>query len=95
MCDHLPDPDNGNVVFNGTTVGSVAKYSCITGYVLKGQRSRKCLSNGVWSGSAPICKSEWSNKSKKNYLTRMAILDPCLMWRKELVQSFDMVKGIS
>ncbi|XP_060583876.1 LOW QUALITY PROTEIN: serine-rich adhesin for platelets-like [Ruditapes philippinarum] len=36
-------------------VDSVIDYSCQSGYVLEGYRSRVCLKSGQWSGSAPKC----------------------------------------
>ena len=57
VCDALDDPENGQVVVSGQTLGSFAKYSCNDGYVLVGFRFRKCLTTG-WSGDAPFCKRE-------------------------------------
>ncbi len=42
-------------------VGTVATYTCDTGYILNGgTTTRTCGSDGVWSGSAPTCLSEWT-----------------------------------
>ena len=54
-CGSLSDPEFGEVTFSSTTEGSVATYSCFTGYVLKGVESRTCTADG-WSGSEPSCE---------------------------------------
>ena len=41
-CDSLISPSNGNVVVDGSGVGTVATYSCDTGYTLVGQSTRTC-----------------------------------------------------
>ena len=54
--------DNGTVTYNDNTLGlnTVATYSCNTGYTLtSGSNARTCGSDGVWSGSAPICEGSW------------------------------------
>uniref|UniRef100_A0A1I7XRQ1 Sushi domain-containing protein n=1 Tax=Heterorhabditis bacteriophora TaxID=37862 RepID=A0A1I7XRQ1_HETBA len=51
-------PENAHVIFNepGPYVpDTVAKYSCALGFERIGQEKRTCLSNGTWSGSAPVC----------------------------------------
>uniref|UniRef100_A0A0N5BWP6 Sushi, von Willebrand factor type A, EGF and pentraxin domain-containing protein 1 n=1 Tax=Strongyloides papillosus TaxID=174720 RepID=A0A0N5BWP6_STREA len=36
-------------------VGSIARYSCSTGFEKIGDEERKCKSDGTWSGDAPLC----------------------------------------
>uniref|UniRef100_A0AAY4DQL8 CUB and Sushi multiple domains 2 n=1 Tax=Denticeps clupeoides TaxID=299321 RepID=A0AAY4DQL8_9TELE len=36
-------------------VGSVVRFSCEPGYILKGSSDRTCLSNGSWVGTQPEC----------------------------------------
>ena len=55
-CERLPDIENGRVILSGTIVGSTATYSCSSGYILVGDRTRTCQSSGRWSGSEPFCK---------------------------------------
>ena len=55
-CGVLDDPENGEVSLSGTTLGSKATYSCNDRYVLEGESTRVCQSNGKWSGEAPTCE---------------------------------------
>ena len=65
-CNRLDDPRNGDVRITGTNAGDKAIYQCDRGFVLKGDRIRKCQSNGQWSGNEPICKG---NRILKPYCT--------------------------
>ena len=58
-CLSLPPPTNGGISYSdqSRSDGTVATYTCNTGYTLNGDSTRACGS-GVWSGSAPICQSE-------------------------------------
>ena len=60
-CGDLTPPSNGSVAFTFTTFGngSIANYSCDTGYILYGDMNRTCQSNGTWSGSAPTCEGRF------------------------------------
>ncbi len=40
-------------------VGTVATYTCNTGYTLNGDTTRVCVSGGNWNGSAPTCEGEF------------------------------------
>ena len=53
------DPDNGQIVLSGTDFGSVANYSCDSGYNLMGSESRMCTAEGTWSGVDSTCQSKW------------------------------------
>ena len=55
-CEKLSYPENGDVKFDGVTVGSTALYSCIDGFTLRGNSTRKCLGSGIWSGEKPKCE---------------------------------------
>ena len=55
-CGSLDDPDFGAIITNGTRVGSVARYSCSSGYQLDGSSTRVCQADGEWSGEAPTCE---------------------------------------
>ena len=45
------------VMLNGTTVYSIATYSCSqTGYILNETTNRVCQENGTWSGTVPSCQ---------------------------------------
>lgn len=57
-CGHPSGPPNGHVAVAEVSFGSVATYSCNTGYGLSGPATRTCLSNGEWSSSAPTCNGK-------------------------------------
>ena len=59
-CTSLFSPPHGNVVVDGSGVGTVATYSCDTGYTLEGESTRTCQNSAdpTWSGSPPTCNSE-------------------------------------
>ena len=52
------DPDNGQVVLSGMAFGSVANYSCDSGYILMGSELRMCMADGTWSGEDLVCQSK-------------------------------------
>ena len=54
-CGELFGPDNGQVVFIGTSAGDVATYSCIENYILRGSPLRICQADNQWSGDEPTC----------------------------------------
>ena len=62
VCQNLPNPENGQVVqiINGNIPGTVANYSCDSGYTLVGNMSRVCVQvnreEEVWTGEAPTCQ---------------------------------------
>ena len=54
-------PTNGHISYNnGTTnnrtAGTVAAYSCDTGYLLVGDTTRVCQVDGSWNSNPPNCK---------------------------------------
>ncbi len=64
-CSDLPTPTFGDIDYGGAgstdnrPVGTVATYTCNTGYTLSGgiTITRTCGSDdGVWSGSDPVCQ---------------------------------------
>ena len=55
-CGSLPNPLNGTVYTNETTLDNDAVYSCDTGFILTGSVPRKCQTDGIWSGSAATCE---------------------------------------
>ncbi len=56
-CPPLTDPDNGMVNVLNNNFGTVANYTCNTGYMLTGDVIRVCEVTGDWSGTAPTCDS--------------------------------------
>ena len=55
LCPALTMPDHGSIITNGLTYGSMATYSCNTGYTIEGENIRNCQSDGDWSGIIPTC----------------------------------------
>ena len=56
-CPELTNPIDGRVRVGKQTVDSIAKYECDDEFILTGgDRVRKCLAGGRWSGKAPFCQ---------------------------------------
>ncbi len=68
MCPYIPSPLNGCINFVEDDVypfnlGTVATYSCDSGFALTGSEMRTCEVNGgnrigVWSSTEPSCVGE-------------------------------------
>ena len=56
-CGPLFDPDIYIHVStpNGIIYNKIASYSCVTGYKLNGNATRKCSASGYWNGGEPSC----------------------------------------
>lgn len=62
LCGDPGIPVHGIRLGEEFTVGSVVRFSCEPGYMLKGSPERTCLSNGTWLGTQPECHGmfyEW------------------------------------
>ena len=70
VCEHLPDPINGDISFYTDTTapfefGANATYKCDSGFGLSGDSTiRTCVGdgsspNGEWSENAPTCECKW------------------------------------
>ena len=62
-CSDLTDPTNGMIGYDMETMdarpmNTVATYTCVTGYMLDGDRTRTCEATGMWSGTDPTCECE-------------------------------------
>ena len=57
-CEMPGIPANGISDVTTTTLGSVARHSCLEGFLLCGVESRTCQANGMWSESLPNCTSK-------------------------------------
>ena len=72
-CLSLDDPSNGTVSCSLGDDGvpsyeDTCSFTCDTGYVLIGNDTRTCQSNGNWSGSTAMCiRSEWHHSYKLQY----------------------------
>ena len=58
-CGALEVPTQSLVTVADTVFGSVATYTCDTGYNLNGDDTRTCQADGTWSGVEPTCESKW------------------------------------
>ncbi len=65
-CSDLPSLANGDIDYgcagspDSRPVNTVATYTCVTGYTVTRGSTRTCGSDGVWSGSAPVCRRKWN-----------------------------------
>uniref|UniRef100_A0A671WNK1 CUB and Sushi multiple domains 3 n=1 Tax=Sparus aurata TaxID=8175 RepID=A0A671WNK1_SPAAU len=57
-CGHPGSPPNGVLSGDKFTFGSTARYSCLGGRQLKGESSRTCQLNGIWSAPMPFCSGD-------------------------------------
>ncbi len=58
-CGPLNNITNGVVdTSSGTTFMKTATYTCYLGYMLVGDDSRTCQSNGEWSMAPPVCNGK-------------------------------------
>ncbi|XP_026144649.1 CUB and sushi domain-containing protein 2 [Carassius auratus] len=55
LCGDPGVPVHGIRLGEEFTVGSIVRFSCEPGYVLKGSSERTCLANGSWVGIQPEC----------------------------------------
>ena len=60
-CPDLVDPDNGLVILfpilSVPTFGAIAFYECLPDFILVGNDTRICQSDGTWSDSEPVCEA--------------------------------------
>uniref|UniRef100_A0A8C1GP80 CUB and Sushi multiple domains 2 n=1 Tax=Cyprinus carpio TaxID=7962 RepID=A0A8C1GP80_CYPCA len=55
MCGDPGIPVHGIRLGEEFSVGSIVRFSCEPGYILKGSSERTCLANGSWVGIQPEC----------------------------------------
>ncbi len=58
-CPTLTNPIHGSVNVPSNIVGITVTYTCTDGFVLTGEATRTCGSDGMWSDSAPTCEREF------------------------------------
>lgn len=56
-CGELSPPFNGSASGVGTTPGAVRTFSCSGGFTLIGSATRTCGTDGLWTGSTPVCQT--------------------------------------
>lgn len=54
-CPVLYSPFGGSIDIDNQNIGGIAVYSCNDGYVMEGENTRICQSEGIWSGNSPQC----------------------------------------
>ena len=70
-CGSLLNPQNGAVNTSGTTLNSVANYSCNEGYEINGTMTRTCGDDGNWSMVEPNCDCRFYHTSVTPYTLNM------------------------
>ena len=55
-CKFLETPLNGKKNGSSSLVGSVVKFSCNDGFLLRGSAQRRCTEAGMWDGEDTLCK---------------------------------------
>ena len=55
-CKFLETPLNGKKNGSSSLVGSVVKFSCNDGFLLRGSAQRRCTESGTWDGEDTLCK---------------------------------------
>lgn len=60
-CGPLQSGPNGRVTYltNTTVVGTVAQYTCISGYTLVGSNQSLCREDGLWSNTDQECERKY------------------------------------
>ncbi|KAK0153134.1 CUB and sushi domain-containing protein 1 [Merluccius polli] len=58
LCGDPGVPFHGIRLGEEFKVGSLVRFSCEPGYVLRGSQERTCLANGSWVGTQPECHGE-------------------------------------
>ena len=76
-CGTPPDVADGTYTLSdGTKQGSVATYSCNTGYKLKrnNQNKQTCTASGDWSGTLPQCVGEFCREGWISYIISIKLM---------------------
>ena len=60
-CERLSNIPNGGVRHEDVVVGSIATYSCTSGFMLEGNENRVCRADRLWDGLEPMC-SKWEGR---------------------------------
>lgn len=83
-CGHPGSPPNGVLSGDKFTFGSTARYSCLGGRQLKGESSRTCQLNGMWSAPMPFCSGNHFNLYWIYSLTSLSLreTDRWELWMK-------------
>ena len=69
LCGDPGVPGNGRKTITTHTIGSEVLFTCEPGYSLVGNNVRICQPDQTWSGSIPLCVSEYILNCFVLYLT--------------------------
>lgn len=60
MCPNISPPENGVILSTKSMFhyGDVVSFQCDFAFVMVGNPTILCTSNGVWNGSVPSCECE-------------------------------------
>ena len=58
-CPDIEKPAHGFKYTGSNFDHREAKFGCHTGYVISGQKTLTCQSNGLWNGSVPSCTGKY------------------------------------
>uniref|UniRef100_A0A3P8WLJ9 Complement receptor type 1-like n=1 Tax=Cynoglossus semilaevis TaxID=244447 RepID=A0A3P8WLJ9_CYNSE len=75
MCGTAGEILNGEFSYTGVEFGDTATAVCNNGYVLVGQKTRNCLSNG-WDGRIPVCEAVVCDEPEKTNAERSDFQEP-------------------
>ena len=78
-CSSLKKPGNGYLSSNSQECGRVVQYHCDSGYQLIGQYSRRCRSDGTWSGNEPACQGKGDGRRDNFQLTMILLRFDCFI----------------
>lgn len=76
VCGDPGIPAHGIRLGDSFAPGSLMRFSCEAGYVLRGSSERTCQANGSWSGSQPECGGNVCGPSAPPFCPALALLLP-------------------
>ena len=84
MCGDPGIPSHGIGLGDDFDVGSVVRFSCEPGYMLRGSSERTCQANGSWSGTQPECEGTFPTPHPLPHRTKPAVVSPELPQQGQL-----------
>lgn len=59
-CGYPGEPKHGGITGKDYSFGKTVFYSCDNGFRLIGDRERKCMLSGRWTGAVPVCQGYYN-----------------------------------